>query len=301
MIPDYGELFRLIQPQILVVLAMLAVLIVDLGWLRAQSNTRRRYVASLISCAGCAAAALWILWSPQKADWMNGILLVQPMSQALKQVLLLTAMVSALVAIEIEFTDHVGEYFALLLSATAGLMMMLSTQEILMIFVALETASLSLYAMAGFSRHDRLSAEAALKYFLIGAMSSAFMLFGLSLLYGLTGETSLAGIAAKLPREMSPLLMLALAMVITGLGFKIASVPFHIWAPDVYQGAPIPTAVLIASGSKIAGFFLLMQVVQIGFSGQAGGGAWRHFTTGWAPVLVAMAVLSMVAGNLAAI
>jgi NADH-quinone oxidoreductase subunit N len=180
-------------------------------------------------------------------------------------------------------------------------MFMLSTQEILMIFVALETASLSLYAMAGFARHDRLSAEAALKYFLIGAMSSAFMLFGLSLVYGLTGETSLSGIASKLHGEMSPLLMLALAMVLIGLGFKIASAPFHIWAPDVYQGAPLPTASLIASGSKIAGFFLLMQVVQIGFSGHSGDGAWRHFATGWVPILVAMAVLSMIVGNLAAI
>src|SRR6185369_1581205 len=194
------------------------------------------------------------------------------------------------------------EYFALILLATVGMMFLVSSTDVLMIFVSLELTSLALYILAAFNKRDIQSAEAALKYFLFGGMSAAFTLFGLSLLYGLSGSTSLNIIAASLRGPaLDPLLVLALVMTVIGFGFKVAAAPFHFWAPDVYQGAPAPSAAFIASGSKVAGFFVLARVTAIGFKGAEGSGAWLPSLPGWVPLLAAIAALSMVVGNFAAI
>jgi NADH-quinone oxidoreductase subunit N len=171
-----------------------------------------------------------------------------------------------------------------------------------MIFVSLELTSLSLYVLTAFDKRNPRSAEAALKYFLFGSAAAAFALFGFSLLYGLTGSVELREIAGKLQGQgMDPLLGVALVMSIMGLGFKIAAVPFHLWAPDAYQGAPSPSAAFIASGSKVASFTLLAKVVWLGFVGAEGSGAWRAMVPGWAPLLALTAALSMVLGNVAAL
>src|SRR5438876_8438115 len=132
----------------------------------------------------------------------------------------------------------------MLLLATVGMMFLVSSENILMIFVSLELLSLSLYIMTAFNKRNLKSAEAALKYFLFGGMSAAFMLFGLSLVYGLSGEINLSKIAANklLAPPLDPLLIVAIVMVVIGFGFKVAAVPFHLWAPDAYQGAPVPSA-----------------------------------------------------------
>jgi NADH-quinone oxidoreductase subunit N len=133
-------------------------------------------------------------------------------------------------------------------------------------------------------------------------MCAAFLLFGLSSIYGLTGELSLPRIAAKLNgARPDPLLLVAILMVVAGFGFKVAAVPFHLWAPDAYQGAPVPSAALIASGSKVASFFILAKVMMVGLGGTEGSGDWRAFAHGWVPVLALLAALSVVIGNLAAI
>jgi NADH-quinone oxidoreductase subunit N len=161
---------------------------------------------------------------------------------------------------------------------------------------------LSLYVLTGFNKAKVQSAEAAIKYFLFGGMSAAFTLFGLSLLYGLSGSTSLAKIAAAVHGPaLDPLLILALVMSIVGFGFKIAAAPFHLWAPDVYQGAPIPSAAFIASGSKVAGFFVLARVMATGFQGAEGSADWHGYVSGWLPLLAIIAVVSMLVGNFAAI
>jgi NADH-quinone oxidoreductase subunit N len=127
-------------------------------------------------------------------------------------------------------------------------------------------------------------------------------LFGFSLLYGLTGSIQLREIAAALQgKPMDPLLAVAMVMAVIGFGFKIAAVPFHLWAPDTYQGAPAPSAALIASGSKVASFFLLAKVMMIGFAGAEGSGSWRDLVAGWIPLLATVSALSMVLGNLAAL
>ena len=148
----------------------------------------------------------------------------------------------------------------------------------------------------------RRSSEAALKYFLFGGMSAAFLLFGFSLLYGLSNSTSLTQIASAIHgQSLNPLLIIAIVTTVIGLGFKVAAVPFHFWAPDVYQGAPVPSAAFIASGSKVASFFIFFQVMVIGFAGAEGSAAWLHFAPGWVSVIAVVAAFSMVLGNLVAI
>src|SRR6185503_7698607 len=139
----------------------------------------------------------------------------------------------------------------------------------LMIFISLELTSLSLYILAAFNKRNIKSAEAALKYFLFGGMSAAFTLFGLSLVYGFAGTTNLAEIAVKLRgtgAAADPLLLVALVMTVIGFGFKVAAAPFHLWAPDAYEGAPTPSAALIASGSKVASFFVFARLMMIAFA-----------------------------------
>jgi NADH-quinone oxidoreductase subunit N len=182
------------------------------------------------------------------------------------------------------------------------MMLLVSTQNLLVIFLSLELLSLSLYILAAFNKRSALSAEAALKYFLFGGISAAFLLFGFSLLYGFSNSTNLQQIAASIHgAPLDPLLLAAIVMVLAGLGFKVAAVPFHFWAPDVYQGAPAPSAALIASGSKVAGFFIFYQVMVLGLAGAAGSGAWHSFASGWVPAVAILAVLSMALGNLVAI
>ena len=140
------------------------------------------------------------------------------------------------------------------------------------------------------------SAEAALKYFIFGGISAAFALFGLSLIYGLSNSTNLTQIARAIKSPLDPLLFAAIVMVVVGFGFKVAAVPFHFWAPDVYEGAPTTSASLIASSSKVAGFVIFYKVMAIGFAGAEGSGAWRGYVSGWVPVIATIAALSMVLG-----
>ena len=151
------------------------------------------------------------------------------------------------------------------------MMLLVSTQNLLVIFITIEFLSLSLYILTAFDKESQPSAEAGLKYFLFGGMSAGILLFGFSLLYGLSGSLALEGIAAAV--NASPgdsLLTIAIVMVVAGLGFKIAAAPFHMWAPEVYQGAPTESAALVASSSKVASFFVLFVFFHLGLMGAAG-------------------------------
>jgi NADH-quinone oxidoreductase subunit N len=195
-----------------------------------------------------------------------------------------------------------GEYLAIILLATAGLMLLVGSEEFLMIFIGLELLGLSLYVMAAFDKTDLRSAEAGLKYFLFGSTASAFTLFGISFVYGMSGTTSLAAIAEKLTSaSVQPLLAVGIIMTLVGFAFKIAAAPFHLWAPDVYQGAPVPSAAFIASASKVASFVVLGKIVLVGFAPVHGGAAWHAMVAGWSPVLATLAALSILVGNLVAL
>lgn len=299
---SYVQLLQLAAPETIVVLAALAVLAADLFALRELELRFRLVIGGMIACVGCLAAIGWILALPQQANLMSGIFVIDPIGQLVKVALLFLTLCTVLLSMESEFTVHTGEYFALVLLATAGMMFLVSSADVLMIFVSLELTSLSLYVLTAFNKSQPQSAEAAIKYFLFGGMAAAFTLFGLSLLYGLSGSTSLEKIAASIHGPaLDPLLVLALVMTLVGFGFKVAAAPFHLWAPDVYQGAPTPSAAFIASGSKVAGFFVLARVMAVGFHGAEGSGEWHAYSTGWIPLLAMIAVASMVIGNFAAI
>ena len=295
---SYLELLRLAVPETILVLTALIVLAADLFALSGLELRFRLLIGAMISCVGCAASITWMLALPQHAVFLEGMLVVTPLTQSIKIALLVFTILTLVISVDTDFTTHVGEYFALILLAAVGMMFLVSSEDILMIFISLELTSLSLYILTAFNKRNPKSAEAALKYFLFGGMSAAVSLFGLSLLYGLSGATNLGQIAAAIkgPR-LDPLLVLAIVMTVTGFGFKVAAVPFHLWAPDAYEGAPAPSAAFIASGSKVAGFFILARVMMLGFKGAEGTGTWP----GWVDLLAILAAASMLLGNLAAI
>ena len=299
---NYFELLKLAAPETIVVLTALAVLAIDLTSMRGLETRMRLIVGGLVAVAGCAAAMVWMLINSQHADALNGMLVVSPLTQIVKVCLLGLTICTVLVSLEAKFTSHAGEYIALILLATVGMMFLVSAEDVLMIFIALELTSLSLYILTAFNKRNIKSAEAALKYFLFGGMAAAFMLFGLSLIYGLSGATNLHAIAAALAGQgLDPLLVVAIVMTVIGFGFKVAAVPFHLWAPDAYEGAPSQSAAFIASGSKLASFFIFAKIMMIGFAGAEGSGAFRDFARGWTPVIALIAALSMVLGNLVAV
>ena len=299
---DYTQLLRLALPEVIVVATALIVMAADLMVLR-RCNTRVRFaVAAALASLGCAGAIVQILLAPVVASILNGMLIVNPLTHLVQIALLVLTIFTLLLSVDSTFTEHVGEFILLLLVATAGMMFLVGTQDLLVLFISLELLSLSLYILVAFNKRSAQSWEAALKYYLFGGMSAAFLLFGFSLLYGLSNSTNLTQIAAAIHGPaLNPLLVIAIGAAAIGLGFKVAAVPFHFWAPDVYQCAPAPSAAFIASGSKVASFFIFFQVMALGFAGAEGTAVLPHLVRGWVPVLALMAASSMLLGNLVAI
>jgi len=299
---SYAELLNLAAPELIIVVTALVVLAADLLAMRELDLKFRLTIGAMIATAGCLVSIGWMLALPQQVDFLQGTLVADRLRELVKVALLVLTIFTMLLSIETDFTTHVGEYYALVLLAAVGMMFLVSSEDILMIFLSLELTSLSLYVLTAFNKRSMQSAEAALKYFLFGGLSAAFTLFGLSLLYGLSGSTNLAQIAAAIHGPgLDPLLVAAIVLTVLGFGFKVAAAPFHLWAPDVYQGAPIPSAAFIASGSKVASFFVFARVMMVGFKGAEGSGAWHAFAPGWVPVLAILALISMVLGNVAAL
>ena len=300
---SYLQVLKTVFPETIIVLTALVALAVDLLKLREKPLALRFKAGAALAGLGCAVAALWML-APNAPGEASGLFVNDSLTRLVKIALLALAFGACVLSISGNFTEHVGEYLSLILFATVGMMMLVSSTDLLMIFIALELTSLSLYILAAFNKRDLKSAEAALKYFLFGGMSAAFTLFGLSLVYGLAGSTNLKEVAGHLSvagQSPDPLLIAALVMTVVGFGFKVAAVPFHLWAPDAYQGAPTPSVVLIASGSKVASFFVFARLLITGFTQAGGSGAWHQYAAGWAPVLAILAAASMVLGNLASI
>ncbi|HEX4064844.1 MAG TPA: NADH-quinone oxidoreductase subunit N [Acidobacteriaceae bacterium] len=304
MIPNtlsYTELLRCTLPELAVAIAGLLLLTIDLTLLRRSSLAKRLGVAALIACIGCLVSLL-LLSHAGVASLPGGMFVLTPLAQFIQGALLCLAIFTVLLSTSTRITSHIGEYLALILFATVAMMFLVATQNLLLVFVALEFLSLSLYILTGFDKQSRLSAEAALKYFLFGGMSAGFLLFGMSLLYGLSGSIELPKIAAALGGpSLDPLLFIAIVMVAVGFGFKVAAAPFHLWAPDAYQGAPTVSAGFIASSSKVASFFIFAQVATLALLPATGHGAAGGYAPGWVPVLAILSALSMILGNLTAI
>ena len=191
-----------------------------------------------------------------------------------------------------------GEFYMLLLFATIGAMMLAAAGDVLIVFLGLETMSIGAYAMTAFRRTSPRSAEGALKYFLLGAFAAALLLYGFALLYGATGHTDLAGIgeAVKKGGDKTPMMVIALALVLVGLLFKVSAVPFHMWTPDAYEGAPTPATTYMASVVKTGAFAMLLRVLLTCFSDKAS----MSWAAGWPPALALIAVVTMTVANLVA-
>jgi NADH-quinone oxidoreductase subunit N len=299
---DYAGLGRALLPEAALTAGALAVLAVDIGLLRRAGAALRFRAAAAVAAIAVVAALAFSLRTGSSGEVFGGVLVLDSLGAAARAALLSLTLVVIGASAGAAMPRRPAEYCAMILFATAGFTLMAAAQQLILAFLALELASLSLYVLAGFDLSRPESAEAAMKYFLLGAISSAFLLYGFSLIYGLTGTIDLTRIGIVLAREgPSPLLTVALVMVVVAFGFKAAAAPFHLWAPDVYEGAPAPSAGLIASGSKLAGIVLFTRLFWPGLGEVAGEVSSAHFGAGWLPIVAILSGASLLLGNLAAL
>lgn len=297
---DYAGLFYALRPEAALVLGALAVLALDLAFYRGRSPSERLQLA-LVAAAVAVAAAFVPAWGGPRGV-IGGVLVFDHLAVATRLGVLVLTMLTLGVISGAPPPRHPPEYVSVILFAATGLMLMSAAQQLLLVFVALELASLSLYVIAGIGSPRRESAEASLKYFLFGGMAAAFLLFGFSLIYGVTGSIELPRVASQISVQgPNPLLLVALVMVLVAFGFKVAAAPFHLWAPDVYEGAPAPSAALIASASKLAGFTLFTRLLWPGFHAASGSVTSMAGGPGWVPAVAAVSAASLLLGNFAAL
>ena len=284
-----------ILPEGIVIATLIAVLLVDI--IVGRSSVRWTPYLAIAGLFG-AIAALWLQWNPPDPIAFLGSFSSDPLSTLFRAIVALAAAMS--IALSIAYVERtgtaLGEFLVILLTATVGGMFLSGANELVMVFVALETLSISSYLLTGYMKRDPRSNEAALKYLLIGASSSAIFLYGSSLLYGLSGgETELSKLTEAIVAtgDRPPLaLVVALVFVVAGIAFKISAVPFHQWTPDVYEGSPTPVVAFLSVGSKAAGFALAVRLLVTAFP---------LVSEQWHFVFTALAILSMVLGNVVAL
>ena len=299
----YADLLHAMRPELMLTLGALVVIGVDMAWGKNRSDDARMNTAATLGVMWLIAAAYGVMSVGAPGAMLGGVFRLDALGGVARLgILLLSLLTIALAPASTRLRNPV-EFVALILLGTAGLTLMAVAQQLLVVFLAIELASLTLYLLTGFDKRSPASAEAALKYFLFGGMAAAFLLFGFSLLYGLTGSIELPVIAAALGNmgANQPLLLVALVMIVVAFGFKTAAAPFHLWAPDVYQGAPAPAAALIASASKLAGVTVFARLLWPGLSAASGGPATDAPLAGWLPIVGILAAVSIVLGNLAAL
>ena len=289
-------------PELIVCTGAILVLLSDV----VLSPERRARVAWVALLSLGAAAALLAAMPATGVAIAGGTFAVDGFAIFFKLLFVMAAAVTVLLShryLTIE-GGRPGEYYFLVLCATAGMMVMASGIDLITLFIGLETMAVCFYILAGFLKPNRRSNEAAVKYYLLGAFSLALLLYGMSLLYGLTGSTELRAISTTLASgPSSRLLAVAVMLVVAGMGFKIAAVPFHMWAPDVYEGAPTPITAFLSVGSKAASFAMLLRIFFEGlpaFHLDGLGTIFGH-PLGWASFFYVLSVLSMTVGNLAAL
>ncbi|MSU69819.1 MAG: NADH-quinone oxidoreductase subunit N [Opitutaceae bacterium] len=298
----YAGLFRALAPEAALVFTALLVIGFDLVIGRNRDLGRRLNLATIIGAVGVLDAIACMLWVGPVGSVFGGALMLDPFAIAVRIAVLVLVLLTLGVTTGAPLTRQPAEYVALILFAAVGFLQMAAAQQLLLAFLALELASLSLYVLTGYDKTRPESAEAALKYFLVGGISAAFLLFGFSLLYGLTGSIQFDEIARVLVfHSMDPMLAVALVMVLVAFGFKAAAAPFHLWAPDAYQGAPTPSAALIASASKLAGFALFWRLLWSGLGPAAGGFSMIQDFPGWMTIVAVLSGASLLLGNLAAL
>jgi NADH-quinone oxidoreductase subunit N len=280
----------LLAPELALVAGAFLVILLDL-LIPAGGSRRPLLWLALVSVV--VALGLVVGLGAQNRPIFNGMVLVDPFSTFFKALFLIATGLVLLASVL--YADRLrrweAEYYAVLLFGTVGLMLLASAGEFITLFLALELSSLAQAFLVCWAKRSLKATEAALKYFLISVLSSAVLLYGVALLYGLTGQTTLAGVGVLLRGDVSPPVMLAIAMLVAGFGFKIAAVPFQMWTPDVYEGAPTPVTAYLSVASKAAGFAVLLRVFDVTFG---------DVEMVWRAIFAALAVLTMTLGNLLA-
>ncbi|MFN8617679.1 MAG: NADH-quinone oxidoreductase subunit N [Dehalococcoidia bacterium] len=286
----------IVGPQLSVLGAAGVVLLID-----ALLPQQRRWLP-FVALLGLATSALWSLSWAGRADWhpdaFGGTFSLD--QYAIFFYFLFAGITATVVLASIDWVNREGrgqgEYYALVLTTCAGLMFLSAGRDLITIFLALELSSIPQYILAGWGK-DQKSSEAGLKYLLLGAIASSLLLYGMALLYGVTGTTLLDGIAASIQTDgesYRALLVLSMVLMIAGFGFKMAVVPFQMWVPDVYQGAPTPVAAFLSVGSKAAAFAVVTRIFFVALPAE-------FLSDDWSMVFAIIAAVSMTAGNLAAI
>ena len=281
------------SPEIFLGLAACAILMLDL----LLNDAQRRWTGVLaVISLGLSAILVCVQPLSGKIVALGGLFELDRMAQVLKVVTLLTV-----AGVFVYSTDYLqrrsilkGEYYVLGLFSTLGAMVLISAGSLITLYLGLELMSLCLYAMVAFDRESGIAAESAIKYFVLGSMASGTLLYGMSIVYGVTGNLELASIAAAVQNGLGDNvgLVFGIAFLIVGVGFKFGAVPFHMWIPDVYEGSPTSVTVFIGTASKLAAFALAMRLLPEALAGSQGD---------WSQMLVVLAVLSMAIGNIVAI
>ena len=284
--------WQLLMPELVIALTLLIVLVFDLF------DSISKKVLGWMTIVG-AGIALWVSIQMHQAGTVgtqfNEMFKVDNFSLFFNIIFLVSTILVALISISYMGGENrkQGPYYLLILLATLGMMLMAAGNELIIVFLGLELMSLSLYVLAGYFRESPASSEAGMKYLLLGAFASAFFLYGIALIYGGAGTTSVPAIAEAIASpNKSPLLLAGMFMLIVGFGFKVAIVPFHQWAPDVYEGAPTTIAAFISAGPKAAGFAAFLRIFME---------ALPNLQVEWSGVIILLAMLTMTVGNVVAI
>ena len=283
--------FEVILPLIILVVWACVLLLVDLFIPR-----QRKWLTALLAAFGLALTLGFTLAQVGLENFgFSGMVVVDGFSVFLNALLLFTGLLG--IALAYGYLKRMGiergEYYSLMLFSISGMMLMVQAADLIIVFLALELLSLPLYVLSAFSYNNAESEEAGLKYFLLGAFSSGFVLYGIALVYGATATTALRGIVAAASAGTSGLLLtIGAALILVGLAFKVSAVPFHMWTPDVYQGAPSSVTAFMAAGAKIAGFAALFRVFATAFP---------SISSDLTPILIAISALTMIVGNFIAL
>ena len=283
--------FHALAPEIVLTATIIVTLIVDLFTDDAKLPAR----VATFGVLGSLVPVLTLAVKGHTRVLFGGAFVVDNYSLVLTGFFLVAAYVTLLLSFDYigEGDYYQGEYYVLLLTSVLGMVVISSARDLVSLFVALETITIPTFVLAGWRKHDSKSNEAAIKYFVIGVLASAIMLYGMSLVFGETGSTLLTDIAAHIVRHgTTPLFAVAVFMTIAGFAFKVSAVPFHFWTPDTYQGAPLPVTTFLSVASKAGGFVALLTVIRFGFFPS---------NDSWEPVLWVLAAASIIYGNLVAL
>jgi NADH-quinone oxidoreductase subunit N len=285
--PPAADYVRLL-PEIVLSLFGMAIMMLD-PVLDEKRSQKTLGAVGLVGALAALVSTWWMAQTPGLAFW--NMVRVDGFSSFFHVLVISIAVVTILTSYEYMAVQRIraGEYYGLILFGTAGMALMSSAVELVLIFIALEISSISTYVLAGFRVREATSSESSIKYFLLGSFATAFFLYGVALMFGATGSTNIPVIAQSLAANAPPLAYIAMALMFVGLGFKVASAPFHVWTPDVYEGAPAPIVGLMSTGPKAAVFAVLLRLV---FEANVPGRFWLIWVS---------AALSMTLGNIGAL